>query len=283
MLLAGEVRGELARIQPARVCCRRAELLGLLHGSGDRLTTLDHATARTAVTLAGSLGIGVDAPRALVGGPRGRQRGSRHHLVVQVSRAQLGQWRPDGVPACDRRSFLRGVLLGSGSISLGLPGSHVEFVLRSADAAEDLQALLAVMGVRCFRAARRGAHVVYLKGLDEIVSLLGLVGANRGVLELETQRVGRDVRARVNRLINAEEANLGRTVRAAGRQLLAIGQLESDGTLPRLAASLRETAVERRRMPDADLDTLATALGVSRSAVNHRLRRLVELAGERED
>ncbi|MCA1571103.1 MAG: DNA-binding protein WhiA [Chloroflexi bacterium] len=284
MLLAGEVRGELARIQPARACCRRAELLGLLHGSsGDRLRTLDHATARTAVALAGSLGVGAQAPRPTLGSAdRARQPRGRHHLVVDVSRGQLGQWRPDEAPACDRRSFLRGVLLGTGSISFGRSGPHVEFVLRTGATAEQLQALLAAMGVRGFRTTRRGHHVVYLKGLDEIVSLFGLVGANRGVLELETQRVGRDVRARVNRLINAEEANLARTVRAADRQLLAIDRLEGEGTLPRLAPSLRETAAQRRRMPDADLDTLATALGVSRSAVNHRLRRLVELAVERE-
>jgi len=282
MLLAGEVKGELARIQPARGCCRRAELLGLLHGSGGRLRTLDHATARTAVLLAGSLGVRVDTSRA-VAGDRGRHPGARHHLVVEVSRQQLGTWRWVDAPACDRRSFLRGVLLGSGSISLGRSGPHVEFVLRNADAAETLQGLLAAMGVRGLRTSRRGHHVVYLKGLDEIVSLLGLVGANGGVLELETQRVGADVRARVNRLINAEGANLARTVRAADRQLFAIDRLERDGSLPRLAPPLRETAAQRRRMPDADLDTLAAALGVSRSAVNHRLRRLVELAGERED
>jgi DNA-binding protein WhiA len=138
------------------------------------------------------------------------------------------------------------------------------------------------MGVRAGLSLRRGHHVVYLKGQEEIVALLGLVGANRGVLELETQRVGRDVRSRLNRLLNAEEANLGRTVRAADRQLAAIERLERDGTMARLAPSLRETAAMRRRMPDADLDTLASAAGVSRSAVNHRLRRLVELASDRE-
>jgi DNA-binding protein WhiA len=119
-----------------------------------------------------------------------------------------------------------------------------------------------------------------LKGQEEIAALLRLVGANRGVLELETHRVERDVRARLNRLLNAEEANLERTVRAADRQLAAIAALEADGRLPRLGVGLREAAAVRRRMPEADLDTLSTALGVSRSAVNHRLRRLVELASE---
>jgi DNA-binding protein WhiA len=103
------------------------------------------------------------------------------------------------------------------------------------------------------------------------------------VLELETYRVGRDVQARLNRLINAEEANLARTVRAADRQLSAITRLEAEGGLGRLSPGLREMAIIRRQMPDADLDTLAAAIGLSRSAVNHRLRRLVELAADKED
>ena len=276
MLLAGEVRGELARIQPARACCRRAELIGLLHGSGgDHLRTLDHATARTAVHLATSMAIGVEATP---GQYRGRSQGRRHHLRVSLDRDALGPWRWEDAPAHDRRSFLRGVLLGAGSISFTASGPHVEFVLRERAAAATLLRMLEAMDVRALSSTRRGGHVVYLKGKDEIVALLGLVGANRGVLELETQRVGADVRARLNRLLNAEEANLARTVRAADRQLLAIDRLERDGTLAGLTPSLRETAAMRRRMPDADLDSLASSLGVSRSAVNHRLRRLVELA-----
>lgn len=255
-----------------------------MHGSvADRLRTLDHATARTAVVLAGSLGVRADAPRVPPAGERGRHPGTRRHIVVAVSRKQLGTWRWEEAPACDRRSFLRGALLGSGSISFGRSGSHVEFVLRSADAAETLLALLAQMDIRSLLAARRGAHVVYLKGQDQIAALLGLVGANRGVLELETQRVDRDVRARLNRLVNAEGANLGRTVHAADRQLRAIDRLERGGTLPRLTPSLREVAAQRRLMPDADLDILAGAIGISRSATNHRLRRLIELAGDAED
>jgi cell division protein WhiA len=280
VLLAGEVKGELARIQPARRCCRRAELLGLLHaGDGGWLRTLDVATARTAVHLARSLEVDVEAPREA---PRERPRapGARHHHSVWIDRAALGEvdWR--AAPSCDRRSFVRGALLGSGSISFTASGPHVEFVLRSAAAARTLTDVLESMGVRARLSVRRGQRVAYFKGQDEIVELLGLMGANRGVLELETQRVGADVRARLNRLLNAEGANLGRTVRAADRQLAAIDRLEREGTLGTLSASLRETAATRRRMPDADLDALASALGVSRSAVNHRLRRLVELTAE---
>ena len=278
MLLAGEVKGELARIQPARACCRRAELVGLLYGGdGPVLRTLDHATARTAVQLATSLGqrIGPPRPAADRGGDR-----ARHHLLVEMDPTVIAGWRFDAAPACDRRAFVRGVLLGSGSISFSASGPHVEFVIRRASDAADLRAALRELGVRASTSVRRGRHVVYLKGQEEIAALLRLVGANRGVLELETHRVERDVRSRLNRLINAEEANLERTVRAADRQLAAIARLEGAGRLAGLGVGLREAAAFRRRMPEADLDTLATALGISRSAVNHRLRRLVELASE---
>ena len=282
MLLAGEVRGELARIQPARACCRRAQLIGLLHGRTDGvLRTLDLATARTAVQLASSLGMTVEPPRQT---PADRRRpGSRQHLRVELDRDELGTWSWEQAPLCDRRSFLRGVLLASGSISFSASGPHIELVMRTRPAAEELQASLATLEVRALLAERRGRWVVYLKGQEEIGELLRLVGANRGVLQLETLRVGRDVQARLNRLVNAEEANLGRTVRAADRQLGAIAALEASGRLDGLGIGLRETAAARRRMPDADLDTLAAALGVSRSAANHRLRRLVELAADEED
>ncbi|MGH2427300.1 MAG: DNA-binding protein WhiA [Candidatus Limnocylindria bacterium] len=281
MLLAGEVKGELARIHPARPCCRRAELAGLLLAADPpgELRTLDHATARTAVHLATSLGVSVAQPPP-AGGERGRP-GSRHHLRVRVDESRLEPWSWEAAPACDHRAFLRGALLGGGSISLGPRGPHLELVFRDSDAAEMLRRRIAELGVRGLRARRRGRHLLYLKGQEEIVAMLRLVGANRGVLELETARVRRDVRNRLNRLINAEEANLGRTVRASDRQLRAIDQLDAAGELGRLTPSLRETAAARRRQPDADLDTLATSLGLSRSAANHRLRRLVALAAER--
>ena len=227
MLLAGEVKGELARIQPARACDRRAELIGLLQGArGGTFRTLDHAVARTAVHLATALGIAVETARAAA--PDRAHAGGRHHLAVEVDREALGRWAWDTAPACDRRAFLRGVLLGSGSISFSASGPHVEISLADADAAAGLQRALGSLDVRALRTERRGRHVVYLKGQEEIVALLRLAGANRGVLELETHRVGRDVRSRLNRLLNAEEANLGRTVRAADRQLSAISRLEAD-------------------------------------------------------
>jgi len=280
MLVASELKGELARIRPARACCRRAELLGLLHAAGadGRVRTLDHATARTAVQLAASVGVSVAAPRR--GGAGRPPPSGRHHLEVVLDRALADGAVPAIAKACDRRAFLRGVLLGAGSISSGPGGPHVEFVFAERRRAADLRRLLAESDVRASTIQRRGRHVVYLKGQDQIAGLLQLTGANRTLLDFETSRVNRDVRNRLNRLLNAEEANLGRTVRAADRQLQAIARLEAGGELERLPDGLREAAAQRRRQPDADLDTLASGLGIGRSAMNHRLRRLIELSAE---
>jgi cell division protein WhiA len=277
VLVARELKGELARIQPARACCRRSELAGLLFAGrqGGQVSTLDHATARIAVQLATSLDVPAAGPLRATGG-RGTSPG-RHHLQVVLDRGVADGWRWATARACDRRAFLRGALLGA-SISLGPRGPHVEFVLAGAGRARELRAHLRELEVRAAILERRGRHVVYIKGQEEVATLLRQVGANRALLDFEIGRVARDVRNRLNRQLNAEEANLGRTVRAADRQLQAIVHLATTGELERLPAGLREAAAHRRHQPDADLDALASAMALSRSAVNHRLRRLVAIA-----
>jgi DNA-binding protein WhiA len=201
---------------------------------------------------------------------------------VGLERAAVGEWGWETAPACDRRAYLRGVLLGRGSISLAAAGPHVEFVFRNHGGATGLRRRLRESGARAGLLQRRGRWVVYLKGREEVATLLRLTGANRGLLDFETARVGSEVRNRLNRLLNADEANLARTVRAADRQLQAINALEAGGGLQRLPEGLRAAATQRKLQPEADLDTLAGALGVSRSAANHRLRRIVELANGRD-
>jgi len=277
VLVARELKGELARIQPARACCRRAELAGLLYAShqASEVRTLDHATARIAVQLAASLGVRAAGPRPTMAGHVASP--GRHHLQVVLDGEVADGWGWATAKACDRRAYLRGVLLGA-SISLGARGPHVEFVLSEARRARELWTHLRELEVRSGILKRRGRHVVYIKGQEEVATLLRLVGANRALLDFETGRVARDVRNRLNRQLNAEEANLGRTVRAADRQLQAILHLATTGELDRLPAGLREAAAQRRQQPDADLDALASSMSLSRSAVNHRLRRLVAIA-----
>lgn len=277
LLVARELKGELARIHPARRCCRRAELAGLLYAGGDGrgIRTLDHATARIAVALATTVGIKTAAERTAPPGAPGR-----HHLRIALDTRQLAGW-DWAARTCDRRAFVRGLLLAS-SISFGAGGPHLELVLRARSRAVELRTRLRELGVWSGIIARRGRHVVYVKGQEQLATLLQLAGANRALLDLESTRVAREVRNRLNRVLNAEEANLGRTVRAADRQLRAIAELAIGGELEQLPEGLREAAAQRQRQPDADLDALAVSLGISRSAANHRLRRLVALAAARQ-
>lgn len=296
MLIPGELKGELARIYPARACCRLAELVGLTYGdaavwlnapspgggSAVELRTLDPATARVAMHLAGGLGaLRTDpvggAPRASAGR---RQSRDRRRLRVMLDPGALGTWSWTEAPACDRRSFLRGLLLSSGSVSFSSHGPHVEFVFRDPRRAEEARRRLLDCDVHAAVLLRRGRRVLYVKGREEVATLLRLAGANRGVMDFENDRVEREVRNGLNRLLNAEAANLSRTVAAAGRQVESIQRLERAGALAALSVTLRETASVRLRHPEADLDAIAKLLGVSRSAANHRLRRLVEIADD---
>jgi hypothetical protein len=286
MLVASELKGELARIHPARGCCRRAELAGLLFAEtgpasteSAAIRTLEHPTARVAVQLASAIGVPAEGPMQTGAAPAPHRVGGRRHLQVVLDRSAIDAWGWEDAKPCDRRAFMRGVLLNA-SISLGPSGTHVEFVLPDERRARSLRGWLRDVGVRGGILPRRGRSVVYVKGQEEVATLLRLTGANRALLDFEAGRVQRDVRNRLNRLLNAEEANLDRTVRAADRQLQAIAQLDEAGELARLPDGLREAAAQRRHQPDADLDSLASAMGLSRSAMNHRLRRLVALAAE---
>jgi len=270
MRLARDVKGELARIEPARACCRRAELEGLRFQDGDAIRTLDPSTARVAMRLT--------AGRAVTS-RMDRGSGTRHHLAVAAPR-RGGEWRWGSAAACDRRAFLRGVVLGSGSLSFSATGPHVEFVFQNRARARRLRRRLATSGIRVAEFERRGRAVVYLKGRDEVATLLQLTGAHGALLDFEAEQVGRDVQNRLNRLLNAEAANVNRTVHAAERQVRAIERLEASGRFDQLTPDLRAVADARRAHPEADLEALARGLQLGRSAVHHRLRRLEQLAAE---
>jgi DNA-binding transcriptional regulator WhiA len=268
MRSARDVKGELARIEPARACCRRAELAGLRFADGS-IRTLDQSTMRVAVRLGAGPAVASSTERG---------SGTRHHLAVVAPR-DTDAWRWSEAAPHDRQAFLRGVVLGSGSLSFSPVGPHVEFTFRSASRARTLHRRLEASGIHASVYERRGRTVVYLKGREHVATLLQLTGAHGALLELETEHVGHDVQNRLNRLLNAEAANVNRTVHAAERQVRAIERLEATGRLDDLSPGLRAVADARRAHPEADLEELAGRLELGRSAVHHRLRRLEQLAG----
>lgn len=182
--------------------------------------------------------------------------------------------------SCCRSAFLRGCFMGAASVNDPLRDAHLEFVTPHAAFADDLVALLAQMGFRPGTYARRSAYVVYLKGREEVAGLLALAGAHQAALALQEGAVLKEVRAQANRVANCDQANLRRSSRAAQKQLDAIDFLERVGQLRVLSPALQEAAELRRAFPYLGLAELAEEgeVGLTRMAVNHRLRRLVQAA-----
>jgi DNA-binding protein WhiA len=174
-------------------------------------------------------------------------------------------------------AYLRGLFLARGSLSLAGGRTHLEFVV-DRDAAPRLAAWLTDAGLPASWRVRRGRGVVTWKSGDTIGLFLRRIGAGGALLELEARQVSRALRGDLNRVLNAESANLQRAVGAAGRQIAAIAELEADGRLAAEPYVVRLVADARRETPEATLGDLAERLGVHRSAVQRALERVERLA-----
>jgi hypothetical protein len=266
------VVAELAPHLPPLPHCRAALLEGMsLTGDGavgpDVIETPRAVAARCAVAVLHAGGLPGHAVRVR------RARRVRY-------RVELPADRPPPSPAnCCRRSRVRGAFLALGSVSRPDRPPHLEIPARAAAAAERLVADLGALEVPATIRLRRGHPVVTVRSATAVGTALSSIGAQGGRLAFEEGRVVRDVRGAVNRGLNAETANLRRTVDAAVRQLEAIDVLSTDAARwDALSSGLREAGLLRRAHPDAPLATLAAHAGISRPAMAGRLHRLVDAA-----
>jgi DNA-binding protein WhiA len=197
---------------------------------------------------------------------------TRHAPVERPPKRVVGR-------SCCRGAYLRGALLGGGSLS-GPRSPHLELRTTSVEGAEFLRRLAAADDVR-LGVLDRGRHAAaYAKGIDAIESILTAAGAGDTVLALEERSIVSAARGEANRLANADHANLVRTSRAAQQQLEAVRRLEREGTLQRLPDRLLEVARLRLRYPQLPLRELAAKCEppASKASVHRRLNRLQELA-----
>jgi cell division protein WhiA len=172
--------------------------------------------------------------------------------------------------AADRTAYLRGAFQGAGSVTRpgGRGGHHLEFVHRDESFVRRVvdysRAPLSVV-------RRRGRWVAYTKSADGVTTVLAQMGLNDAVLEYEARAVLGEAKANANRVTNFDAANAGRTAAAAAQQQKALEALDPE----RLPPALREMLELRLEHPDASLAELARLGGISKSAANHRLRRLL--------
>ena len=305
MSLSEDLRGELAAIAPRSECDRLAELSGLFHSAGSvhlrgrgevsvHLDVADAAVARRAFALLRGFGVASEIRtyqrRAFDGATRyqlhvaGDERALQvlHEAGVLSSRLTPLAAPPRRVVAraCCRGAYLRGALLGGGSLS-GPRSPHLELRSAEPEGADFLARLAAEDGIE-LRVADRARHAVaYAKGAEAIEGVLALAGAGRTVIAFEESSVMAATRSRANRLANADHANLVRTSRAAHEQLRAIQRLRRTGDFSTLAPQLQEIGDLRERHPTLSLRELALACDppATKAAVHRRLQKLQRLAG----
>lgn len=181
---------------------------------------------------------------------------------------------------CCRRAFLRGAFLSSGSISDPNSSYHFEIVCDSEYTAEQIRDLIRSLSADAKIVTRKKYYIVYVKEGTQIVDLLACMGAKMALLEMENVRIVRGMRGSVNRKVNCETANINKTVSAAVRQLEDIRYLQRTVGLNMLPENLDEMAEIRLKYPEASLKELGQYLQspVGKSGVNHRLRKIGEIA-----
>ncbi len=186
---------------------------------------------------------------------------------------------------CCRRAYILGAFLGSGSCTVpkmedARSGYHLEIVFSGKAMADDFCEILAEYEILAKCVIRKGASVVYLKSRESISDFLSLLGAEKAIEKLYELAEEKDVRNHINRVANCLQKNLDKSLEASVKQIQAIRTIDSVIGLSELDDTLRETAIARLADKEMSLKELAERLQISKSCLNHRLRKLVKIAEE---
>ena len=197
----------------------------------------------------------------------------RQSLALHVNFAMVEE-------ECCRAAFFRGCFFAGGSITDPSKRYHLELTSSHLQASRELEVLLRESGYPPKSVTRNGSAVTYFKQSDQIEDFLTFIGAPAAAMRIMSTKVEKGIRNSVNRRLNCDSANLDKAVEAAQSQGAAIRRLEAAGRLKELPDKLQETAALRLAHPELSLSELAEAFDppVTKSCLNHRLRKLVELA-----
>ncbi len=295
MSFAGDVKTELCRASISRKCCAQAECYGILlycntFTSGEvRVITENEAFAqRLPLILKKALKLSFDRlpdgegkhifsithPNKLAA-IQHQFGGDAKSLALHINFGVLEE-------NCCRNAFLRGAFLAGGSVTDPRKGYHLELATSHLSVSREMVALMREMELEPKSAQRKGNAVIYFKQSDRIEDLLTAIGAPISAMEVMNAKLEKDLRGSVNRRVNCDAANLDKAVEAAMTQVEAIRKLEAGGQLTLLPDKLRETARLRLEHPEDTLSQLAEQYDppITKSALNHRLRKLVELGRE---
>ena len=297
MSFSSNVKGEMCRAPVNRRCCAIAESYGVVLYCNTfrpellRIVTENPDFARRLPRLfKRAFGLEFDQTPGDGGGKLIFQITDRRKLEAIFAAFGLS---PEGGVAlhvnygmleedCCRISFLRGAFLAGGSATDPAKRYHLELATSHRVVSRETDALLLDLGFRAKTAERNGSSILYFKHSEGIEDFLTFLGAPVCAMEVMEAKMEKELINGVNRRVNCETANLSKSVNAAGDQIDAIRALERRGVLDTLPEKLRTTALLRLEHPEATLAELAEMFSppVSKSAINHRMRKLVELAKE---
>ena len=291
MSFADEVREELCELPIKKPCCKHALTAGLLLGAEERDGQIAvRYRNETVATLASALlrqQYG-KAPDSVMTGACGHRyydlffsspAAKKMLHAMQVADADAQSAVKLGCESCGT-AFLRGAFLALGTVNDPHKSFHLELLFADKARAEMVSRHLDSMGYPPRRIVRKNGVGVYYKDSGSVEELITLMGAQHVVFEIINSRIERDIRNNENRATNCVAKNIEKTISAATRQMEAIDRLMERGKLEQLPEPLRVTAMVRYRNPDATLDELVALHEppISKSGLNHRLRKLLEEA-----
>lgn len=314
MSFSSKTKNEVARIDVEDFSCKLAEIAAIVRMSGTiqvldmgkfklKLTTENAATARRTFTLLRELykdSIGVVAKRS-----KHLKKNNNYLISIKnpvtsktiledigfIDDRKYNIFNPNyKVPrniiknrAC-KRAYIRGAFLGGASISNPEKAYHLEFVTNNKEHSRDLSNIINSFALNSKIVQRKDNYIVYLKEGEQIVDLLNIIGAHQALLQVENIRVLKDVRNNINRIVNCETANLGKTINASMRQVEDIKFIQNNIGLEKLPQNLRDVAEVRLENRDASLKEIGQMLNppVGKSGVNHRFRRIKKIVEELE-
>lgn len=298
MSFSFETKNELCRLPVQRRCCAQAEAYGILlycrtfSSSEVRIITENpNFAARLPRLFHRAFDLRFDRQPDLDRGEGGKMvfqitqqdkldriidllgYDPRQSLALHINFAMVEE-------ECCRASFLRGCFFAGGSMTDPAKRYHLELTSSHLQASRELEVLLRESGYPPKSVTRNGSAVTYFKQSDQIEDFLTLIGAPAAAMRIMSTKVEKGIRNSVNRRLNCDSANLDKAVEAAQSQGAAIRKLEAAGRLRELPDKLQETAALRLAHPELSLSELAETFDppVTKSCLNHRLRKLVELA-----
>lgn len=307
MSFSSKAKNELARIRTEGICCNRAELSGIVRVSGSlefagnnrmhlRIVTENPAVARLIFILFKKV---YKLHSDLV--MKENKTLNKHHLYeiyvrnandilinLDILRVEdesflLNDRLPNELlsKACCKKAYLRGIFLGSGSLSAPEKSYHLELVTHNDYYADELMRFMNTnydLGAKY--TLRKKNYIVYMKESEKIVDFLNIIGAHQTLLAYENVRIIKQMRNDVNRVVNCETANLTKTIDASYEQINAIKIIDEAEGIENLPDRLKEIAYARLENPESSLKELGESLSppIGKSGVNHRLKKLIEIA-----